>query len=283
MDFSVIIINYRQKEFVVNCVNSLRKNLNCNYEIIIVNNSPEDDFSVEGIKIILNSNKGYSQANNIAAKEASGKYILFLNADTVLEKDFANDFLREFEGREFGAAGLGLKYPDGKYQLSYWNENTFRNEAVNKKLEKAFKENYSEITSKYGKIKEIKEVHWVSGAAMIIRKEVFENAGGFDEEYFLFYEDADLCKRIKAKGYKIFYYPFDGLIHFKGENVNQSFTTDTYYYSKKSQLIYYRKHNNLFDKIRLRVYLASKFFYKMLTKRNGINMKIFKLVTGMEK
>ena len=280
MDFSIIIINYKQKEFTLKCVESLRKYPDCEYEIIIVNNSPEDIFDLEGVRVITNSNKGFSQANNLAAKEARGKYLLLLNADTVLEKDFAKDFMKEFADRDFGAAGLGLKYPDGRYQLSYWNENNFRNEAVNKSLEKSFKEMDINVISKYENIKDITVVDWVSGAAMILRKDVFEKAGGFDEDYFLFYEDADLCKRLKDKGHEIYYYPFDGLVHYKGENVNESFSTDTYYYSKKSQLLYYRKHNSITDRIMLRLYLLAKFSFRLITDRSELNLKTLKLLLG---
>ncbi len=282
MDFTIIIINYKQKDYTHKCVTSLKENLKCDHEIIVVNNSPEaDEISAEGITVIKNSNKGFSQANNLAAKEAKGKYILFLNADTVLEKDFAKEFLKEFEGREFGAAGLGLVYPGGRYQLSYWHENTFKNETKNKKLEEAFKKNDLNITEGYSKNNAIREVDWVSGAAMIVRKDIFDKLNGFDEDYFLFYEDADFCKRLKDRGYGIYYYPFNGLVHYKGENVNESFNSNTYYYSKESQLLYYKKHNRITDRVMLRIYLIMKFSYLLLRERNEINMKILKLLLGV--
>lgn len=282
MDFSVIIINYKQKDFILNCVESLRKNLICSFEIIIVNNSPEDDLSIlKSVTIINNSNKGYSQANNLAAKHAQGNYLLFLNSDTVLNKDFSQSFLSDFKDKEFGAAGLGLVYPDGRYQLSYWNENKFFNEIKNKKIEKEFKNKNQVVTKEYNDI--IEEVDWVSGAALIMKKDIFEGIKGFDEDYFLFYEDADLCKRLKLKGDNIYFYPFDGLIHYKGENVNKTFLTDTYYYSKKSQLLYYKKHNSLYERTLLRIYLLLKFTFRAMTERKDINMKVLKLLFGAEK
>ena len=174
-------------------------------------------------------------------------------------------------------------YPDGRYQLSYWNENNFSNEIKNKKLEKAFKKNDRKVTDKYTQENVIKEVEWVSGASLIVRRDVFESINGFDEDYFLFYEDADLCKRLTKRGYKIYYFPFEGLVHFKGENVNTLFITDTYYYSKKSQLIYYKKHNNLFNRILLRSYLFLKYLFRIMIERNDINKKILKLLLGAEK
>lgn len=281
MIFSVIIINYKQKEFTIACIKSVQETLKCSYEIIVVNNSPEDDLSnVSGIAVINNQNKGFSQANNLAVKSARGEFLLFLNADTVLSKDFSEEFLATFGSKNFGAVGLGMRYPNGKYQMSYWFENNFINEIKNKKLESIFSGENTDVSEE---INIIKEVDWVSGAALIIRKDIFESVKGFDEDYFLFYEDADLCKRIKLKGYKIFYLPFDGLMHYKGENVNKSFLTDTYYHSKKSQLVYYKKHNNLLNRILLRLYLSVKFLFRSLIEKNDINTKIIKLLFGAEK
>lgn len=282
MLFSIIIINYHQKSFLVDCIKSIQQNFLSEHEIIVVNNSSDTDLiDIERVSVINNSNRGFSQANNVASKKAGGKYLFFLNADTILQKDISLPFINEFKDKEFGAVGIGLRYPDGRYQLSYWNENNFLNEFKNKRLEKSFSSNNQKVTDNYTSNDSLKEVDWVSGAAMIIKNDVYEFVGGFDDDYFLFYEDADICKRIKNKKGLIYYFPFDGLLHYKGENVNESFLSDTYYYSKKSQLIYYKKHNNLLNRILLRLYLMIKSFINVIIKKNKVNVKIFKLVLGL--
>jgi hypothetical protein len=279
---SIIIINYKQKDYLLNCIKSVKDNIKCDYEIIVVNNSfDSDSISLENVTVINNVNLGFAQANNLASKSAKGKYLFFLNADTLLLKDISSVFLNEFENKDFGVAGISLRYPAGKYQLSYWYENNFMNEFKNKKLEDSFKRNDAKTISNYTNNDSIKEVDWVSGAAMIVKKDVFDDVNGFDEDFFLFYEDADICKRIKLNGGKIYYFPFDGLIHSKGENVNESFINDTYYYSKKSQLLYYKKHNNYLNRVLLRTYLVVKYTLKVLFGRNSIDKKIFKLVLGV--
>lgn len=284
MDISVIIINYKQRDFAFNCVDSVRKNLKCSFEIIVVNNSPEDDLSkIEGVTILNNLNKGFSQANNLAATYAKGEYLFFLNADSILKKDFSQDFLEVFNRMEFGAAGLGLVYPDGRYQLSYWKENKFSNEIKNKNIETAFIKNDIAVINDHTGNNTIKEVDWVSGAALIIKRETFESVSGFDENFFLFYEDADLCKRLYDKGLKSYYFPFNGLIHYKGENVNKRFFSETYYFSKKSQILYYKKHNRLYERILLRIYLLVKFTFRGITEKREINRKILKLLIKVEK
>jgi GT2 family glycosyltransferase len=282
MMISIIIINYKQKDYLLNCIKSIRENLKCEYEIIVVNNSSHSDsFKIENITVINNVNLGFAQANNLASNTAKGKYLFFMNADTLLLKDFSSVFLNEFENKDFGVVGISLRYPNGNYQLSYWYENNFMNEFKNKKSEDSFKRNDTKIISNYVNNDSVKEVDWVSGAAMIIKKDVFNDVKGFDEDFFLFYEDADICKRIKLNGGKIYYFPFDGLIHFKGENVNESFLNETYYHSKKSQLLYYKKHNNYLNRVMLRLYLVFKYSVKVIFERNSIDKRIFKLALGV--
>lgn len=286
---SIIIINFKQRKYTENCVRSVyEKFKSYPFEVIIVNNSPEESLvhlinDHSGLKIIENKNRGYSQANNAGAEIASGKYLFFLNADTVIRTDFLKSFIDEFNDKEFGAAGLKLKNPDGSFQLSFWKENNFLNEIKNKSEEDKFRnKDLKFITEKEKEYSMIKEVDWVTGAAMILRKDVFEKVNGFDDDFFLFYEDADICKRLNNGGYKNYFYPDCEIIHYKGENVNSEFKSGTYYYSKESQLLYYEKHNDLFNNFALRGYLFVKFFIKYVFSFKKINRNIFLLAAGIK-
>ena len=282
---SIIIINYRQKELVLACVDSIRKMIRSPYEIIIVNNSPEEIIDTsEGINVVPNENRGFSQANNLAAAQAKGEYLLLLNADTEVRNDFLNGAVAALKKKDAGTMGMKMYNTDGTFQLSFWEENTFSNEKINKQNEEKFRnrdtdfinqveENHSGVT----------EVDWVSGAAMLMRKDIFVKVGGFDEDFFLFYEDADLCKRIKEAGYGIYFYPKSDIVHLKGENVNEEFSSKTYFYAKQSQLLYYKKHNPLFQRMFLRVYLLTKFGFKYLTSFKSIYLKIVLLTLGLRK
>jgi GT2 family glycosyltransferase len=286
---SVIIINYKQKNYTEDCVKSVYDKLKSRpVEVIIVNNSPEESLEhlktgYPGIKIIQNENRGYSQANNAGAESASGEYLFFLNADTVIKEDFFKRFIEEFKQKNFGAAGLKLKNPDGSFQLSFWNENNFFNEIKNKSEENKFRiKDNRYIADKEKEYSRVKEVDWVTGAAMVMRKDVFEKVNGFDDDFFLFYEDADICKRLNDIGLKNYFYPDCDIIHYKGENVNSEFQSGTYYYSKESQLLYYEKHNNLFNNLALRSYLFVKFFIKYIFSFKKINLRIFLLALGIK-
>lgn len=287
--FSIIIINFRQKEFTLNCVKSVFKNIRTSdFEIIIINNSPEDDLSgieneFQNVKIIPNSNKGFSQANNLGVQYAKGKYLLFLNADTIVRSDFTADFLKEFGNREFGAAGLKLFNTDGTFQLSSGKEVNFFNEIINKDEEYKFRSrNVPFIEQKEKEMSRITESDWVTGAAMIIKKDEFIKYGGFDDKFFLYYEDADICKRLRDAGLKNYFYPFSDIVHIKGENAGADFVSVNYYNSKRSQLIYYKKHNGFFENFLLRSYLFFKFSVKYILTFNEIYLNIVKLTLGIE-
>ncbi|HAY33249.1 MAG TPA: glycosyltransferase family 2 protein [Ignavibacteria bacterium] len=286
---SIIIINYNQKTLLKDCLDSVYEKFRFEFEVIVINNSPNENLEelkqlYRNIIILNNSNRGYSNANNLGAKNSSGSNLLFLNADTKIVTAPGDDLFKLLDNPETGAVGLKLFNEDGTFQLSFWKENNFLNEISNKNEEKEFeKRNAIAIGLKETEYSGIKEVDWVTGAALAIRKDVFLKAGGFDEKFFLFYEDADLCKRLKDAGYKNMFYPFCNIIHYKGEIVNQNFQTDTYYYSKESQLYYYRKHCGILDRVSLRFYLFVKFFILTVTGFKKLNAQILMLTMGVKR
>lgn len=283
--YSIIIINYKQEELLKKCLGSLYGTFKSSpFEVIVINNSKEEklpQFDLPNFRIIESENYGYANANNVGAGKAKGKYLFFLNADTEIKNDFLEEFDKEFGEKEFGVVGFKLLYPDGSFQPSCYFENNFFNEIKNKKLEKIFKSGdgikKQEIENQF---KEIKKVDWVSGAAMMVKRSIFESIGGFDERFFLFYEDADICKRMIDKGYGVYYFPFGEVMHLKGENVNKSFNDITYYFSKKSQILYYKIHNSFFQRFLIRSYLLIRFSILCLINPSRINIFILKFLLG---
>lgn len=281
---SIIIINYKQKDFLSACVESIFKNIKSSqFEVIIVNNSPEDDLSsLENkfpVKLISNKNKGFSNGNNVGAKNSSGEFLFFLNADTVIEDDFLTPAIKSLENKNFGALGFKLVNSDATLQISFGYKISFFNEVKNKNLEKLTwdkdKTRLSQIEKDFS---EIKNVDWVSGAALLIKKDVFNLVGGFDERFFMYMEDADICKKISDKGFKIFYYPFTKIVHLKGKNVNEDFRENSYFYAKESQLIYYKMHRGIIENFILRIYLFLKFLILTLVTFDKMNIRFLLLV-----
>jgi len=257
---SIIIVNYLQKDFLRKCVALIHKNLaRDSFEVIVVNNSPQEDLSeISGkftaVKIISNKNTGFSKANNLGVKNASGEYLLFLNADTEILADFTNELLNQFKSKNYGAVGLGLRFADGSFQNSFGLFPTILNEYKNRKVELAFRNKDENVISEREKeYSDIKEVDWVTGAALFIRKDVFEKISGFDERFFMYYEDIDLCLRLSEAGYKNYYYPFTKIIHHKGEYTRDSFQKESAKIQASSQLLYYKLHNSLPQLLLLRI------------------------------
>ena len=284
MMVSIIIINYKQRDFLSACVESIFKNIKSSqFEVIIVNNSPEDDLSsLENkfpVKLISNKNKGFSNGNNVGAKNSSGEFLFFLNADTIIQDDFLAPAIKSLENKNFGASGFKLVNSDDTFQISFGYEISFFNEVKNKNLEKLTwdkdKTRLSQIEKDFS---EIKNVDWVSGAAVLIKKNVFDLVGGFDERFFMYMEDADICKKISDKGFKIFYYPFTKIVHLKGKNVNQDFRKNSYFYAKESQLIYYKMHRGIIENFILRIYLFLKFLIFTLVTFDKMNIRFLLLV-----
>jgi len=284
---SVIIINFKQKDLLQECIRSVYDTIvQTPFEVIVVNNSPEEDLiyltgEFEHLRIIENDNKGFSHANNKGAAIAIGDYLFFLNPDTIVRKDFTAGFLNEFGKRDFGAVGLKLFNADDTFQLSFGKEVDFFGEMKNKKGEDRFRARDISFMNAVEKLfSATTEVDWVSGAAMIVRKKVFDEVGGFDERFFLYYEDAELCKRLKDTGYKNYFYPESDILHYKGENTKEDFSTSTYLHAKRSQIHYYEKHCGSIQNLMLKSYLRLKFRLTYLKTKEKIYADILKLING---
>lgn len=290
MTLSIIIINYHSIEYLISCVESIYTVLSsCDFEVIVVNNSPEEDISSvsdnrENLKIIENSNRGFANACNLGASDSSGNYLFFLNPDTAILNDDFENAIKSYEQLNAGSFGFKLLNPDLSLQLSFGEDINIKGEIKNKHFEKEFRNNSQKLIEETEiKYSEITPVNWVSGAAMMISRVVYDKVNGFDERFFLYYEDSDLCKRIELSGNKNYYYPFIKIKHLKGENTNSNFTNSTYYIAKQSQLLYYKIHLSNIELLKLRLYMFAKFSIKYLITFKQVFLKIILLAAGLKK
>lgn len=225
---SVIIVSYNSEDFIEECVASVLKYIPKEGEIIVVDNNSEDK-TVEILEkfglmikfIKSNKNLGFGKANNLAVKQALGEYLFFLNPDTEINRPIFNELIKFHENTsDCGLVGPKLIMKDGKVQSSVRKLPTvwgaFKEYVLGRKGE------YSEYVPEES---EPTEVEMIYGAAILIKKDLFEKLNGFDEKYFLYYEDADLCKRVRESGKKIYYYPKVSIKHLVGgtkSNENRS-------------------------------------------------------------
>ena len=230
IDVSVIIVNYNSTGLLKNCINSVNAfTKEINYEIIVVdNNSMEGDIDVQlknfdRVKLIKNDvNKGFGAANNQGVKIAKGKYVLLLNNDTVL---FENTIKEVFGYAELidekNIIGCKLLNEDKSVQKSVYDFPSVLN---------VFTSNFllyllfpkSKYFNKYhlmnNGINKITKVDVVTGAFLFMNRKSFEALNGFDERFFFYMEDTDLCYRHKINGGKVVYHPETSIIHLKGKS-----------------------------------------------------------------
>jgi O-antigen biosynthesis protein len=235
-DISIIIVNYNVRDLVDNCIASIYKanDERYNIEIFFVDNNSIDG-SVElisekypEVKVITNDeNIGFSKANNLALIKATGEYILILNPDTVLEES-TFDKLIEFCRRDekTGAVTSKLILANGKLDTACRRSFPTPSVAIPRMLglSKLFPQSksFAKYNLTYLNENDTYEVDAICGAFMFIPKKVLDEAGFFDEDYFMYGEDLDLCFRIKKAGYKIFYFPEVTTVHFKGESTRKT-------------------------------------------------------------
>ena len=209
---SIIIINYNGKELLEKCLESLYKIDYESHEIILVDNNSSDDtlkFVTKNypsvIIIKLDSNKGFAEPNNIAAKIAKGDYLLFLNNDTVVTPNFISEMIKVPENdKTVGICQSLLLKPDGSIDSS----GDFIDElgvAYNSKT----------------KIDEIREISSARGASMLIHQKIFNELGGFDEKFFVSFEDVDLGWRSWIKGFRIVVVPKSIVHHIGSQTINK--------------------------------------------------------------
>ncbi len=234
MQLSVVIVNYNVKYFLEHCLLSvMRAGEGIDIEIIVVDNLSSDG-SGEMVRtkfpaIILIENKentGFAKANNQAVVKATGKYILYLNPDTIVPEDCFAKCIAYMDTHE-DAGALGCRLIDGKGQFLPESKRGFPNAQVAffkiSGLSTIFKT--SKLFNQYhlGYLSEVEtnEVDVLVGCFMFCRKTVIDKTGGFDTDYFMYGEDIDLSYKIKQAGFKNIYFPETTVIHYKGESTKK--------------------------------------------------------------
>lgn len=231
-EVSIIILSYNTKKVLTLCLKALFKSKGIkNHQIIVVDNGSSDG-SVEYLKnlkpntlnltpVFNKNNLGFARGNNTARKFAKGKYVLFLNSDLILEKDTIQKTLDYLETHpQVGGVTCKLKLLNG--QLDKDTRRSFPTPWVAfshfSRLDKLFPKSKLFAQYWYGYLSEnkIHPIDVAQGAYFLLRKNVLDKVGWFDQDYFLDGEDIDLCWKIKRAGWPIIYYPKAKAVHLKG-------------------------------------------------------------------
>ena len=264
MKLSVIILNYNVRYFLEQCILSVQRSIqSIDAEIIVIDNNSSDD-SCEMIKtkfpsIQLIENKknvGFSKANNQAVKEAKGEYVCILNPDTAVAADTFIKALKYTDSiKDLGALGIylmdgiGTFLPESKRNLPTPKSSVLKLLGIGKNY-------YANHISETG----IGEVDVLVGAFMLLKRSVYNEVEGFDEDYFMYGEDIDFSYKITKAGYKNHYLGTLSILHYKGESTQKDAVYLDRFYG--AMHIFYKKHfktNFLFNAfVKVGVLVAKK-------------------------
>lgn len=257
-ELSIIIVNYKNYALTIKCINSVIENLNnVNYEIIVIdNNSPNDSFQqlentfkkYQYINIIKNDeNIGFGGANNLGVQKSKGKYILLLNPDIIILDDAINKMLKALkEDSTIGLVSGKLLNDDYTTQYSCrrilpFNKFLVCRTPISKIISEESKEKINNVyLMKDFNHNETIEVDWVMGACMLMEKEFFINVGGFSKEYFMYFEDVDLCYKTKLNNKKVIYLPEAEMIHLHRQESTKKINKMTFIHFNSMIKFYYK-------------------------------------------
>ena len=239
---SIIIPVYNQFSYTYGCLLAILDNTKeIDYEVIIADDNSTDETInirnyIENIKVIRNKeNLGFIRNCNKASKYANGEYIVFLNNDTNVQRDWLKSLLNTYEEYNAGLVGSKLVYPDGSLQEAggiLWRDGSAWNYG-NKGCRGRSEYNY------------VKSVDYISGASIMISKKLWEEIGGFAELYVPAYcEDSDLAFEVRKRGYEVIYDPHSLVVHYEGISNGKDLNSGVKSYQQKNQELFFKKWKN---------------------------------------
>lgn len=266
---SVIIVNYNAGSYVLTCVSSLLQQREVRLELIVIDNASSDN-SLELLKsglpetvqlILSEVNLGFGRANNLAIASSHGDYLLVLNPDTQIEDVYV---IKKLVDRLNSNQRVGLLAP------------AVVEPRKNKVVLPRFDYPSSKYLRKTLKLKSLPgKIAWVLGACMLLKREIFQQIGGFDKDFFLYGEDVDLCLRVRLAGYEIDYASDVSILHVSGASEIGASSLDKWLRKRRGIFMFYKKHYAIEDQraIAKRVLFRSTCYLLVLQ----IKMNLFNL------
>ena len=258
MKLSIIIVSWNVGEDLLRCLESIKENRPCErFETIVIDNGSTDG-TVEAVRksfpevviIVNDENRGFAAANNQGIVQSKGEYVLLLNPDTIVHSGAMDTLIGFMDSHpDIGVCGPKLLNEDGSTQRSVRRLPTFRAVLYRHtifKLTGLFREQYNKWMMKDFTYDCQKEVFQLMGAALLIRQSVIDQVGLMDENFFMYYEEVDLCYRIKQAGWHITFIPKAVITHLGGQSAGQ-IPVRTRIMMVKSLLIFFRKHRGKFS------------------------------------
>lgn len=263
-DVSVVIVSFNTRDLLRECLQTLeRESIGVTYEVIVVDNASRDgsadmvEKEFSQAKLIRSEvNLGFAAANNRGFALANGRYVVLLNSDAFLSPGALRKSVEKMEANpQIGLGGGRLISRDNTLQPSARMFPSILNDALilsGLSTKYANSHFFGRPDRTWADPNQPAQVDWVPGAYSIIRREVLEQINYFDESFFLYYEEVDLCRRIKQAGWEIWYWPDVIVVHIGGESSKtithlsmSSAGSQLTLWRMRSALLYYRKHHGL--------------------------------------
>ncbi len=284
IDLSVVIVNWNVMAFLERCLSSIYAclqsssptgepdTLQC--EVIVVDNASTDGspamvrqrFPAVNL-IVCDTNLGFTKANNVGIAHSSGRYILLLNPDTeVTGNAFSTMVSYMDQCPDVGALGPKLLFPDGRIQSSRRRFPTLATAFLESTILQQWCPHNRVLQHYYVQDRsddEEQDVDWVTGACLLIRRQAWEQVGPLDEDFFMYSEELDWCRRLKKAGWRVVYIPWAEIIHHEGQSSSQVVPARHLYF-QSSKVRYFRKHHGLLAGEILRFFLLATYVYQLL-------------------
>ena len=260
---SIIVINHNTVEITRKCLDHIFASKNIEFEVILINNTPTDGFSYPKIKIINNAAPlGFGANNNQGLKIAKGDKILLLNSDAFVYPDT----LAECYAQNYDVLGCQLLNRDLSIQPSWGYFPTLRR--ILQLM--IFVDNFPLVrrcidsihVRDINRYHKIREVDWVMGSFVMLKRKVFEKVGGFDENFHMYGEELEWMYRIRRAGYKVYYYPEAKCEHIQGASTGTA--AKMFAGEMRGYLYWFAKYNLIWQLPLLKIILVAGTLYKAL-------------------
>jgi N-acetylglucosaminyl-diphospho-decaprenol L-rhamnosyltransferase len=274
VDLSVVILSWNVHDLLGQCLRSATIGYHpLATETIVVDNASCDGSAemvraeFPNVRLIANTtNRGYAGGNNDGIAAATGRYVMVLNPDTrVLGEALATMVAYADAHPDVGALGPQLLNPDGSVQSSRRHFPTL--------MTGLFESTWLQPLAPPGVLRhyyvldrtddEIQEVDWVTGACLLVRREAIHQVGGLDEDFFMYSEELDWCRRIRQAGWKVVYLPTAQVMHYAGKSSDQVIA-QRHIYFQTSKVRYFRKHHGELTGGLVRIALLTMYAWQLM-------------------
>lgn len=257
---AIIILNYKTPDLVVDCLQSLEKQIEPGIEVVVVDNASNDG-SVERIEAQIEANQwgawvrvicspvngGFAAGNNLGIRAVDADACILLNSDTIVLPDAISELVRAMDlWPNAGLVGPGFVSRDGSKDLSTFRLIRPMSELVRSASTGLILRLFTKYDIHFRTTDTVAEPDWIGFAGVLIRREVIEQVGLLDEGFFMYFEDTDYCKRVRNAGWTILYWPAATIVHLLGGSSGFSSKSGSrgrasrYFYESRSR--YFAKH-----------------------------------------